>query len=507
MPERRLEGRFTSQAKRTLNPLAHQSAQGNRPQLIAISGGGGGCGRSTIAAELARLALRKGKRVLAVDADLDHPSLMVRFDFESSEPSGRLSGVLPTAFWSAEGDTDRRRPDVTALGLTGSGTRYRAPLSGRAVIDVLRELDYDLIIIDTASTLDSLSLDLTVFADVPVILCSTEPVSLAAATRFVRATVFTAMRAVAGTPGLQSAVADTEDALFPRWSLQDLFDAAERHGTTDLVNEALHRFEPLLLLSQTRESAERELGQVIALAWWYLTGVRPRVVGAIDHDPRRWFHLRQGQLTPTLGSESGSGVQFEEVARRILDPSETLREQPRKRLPGTPAGLFLLGMDPNAPAPEVRLMYRRLWEGVRRDHVGTQRLLFPALRERLIADLETANRELQVWLTERPTTQVPAVPSRPRAQPGQSIRDARTARNVSERELSLRTKIGLKALKAIEDFDTRELPRATYLRQYLKEIALALDIDPEPLLDTYLTAYAESQHERVLLRTTQTGDR
>jgi cytoskeleton protein RodZ len=96
---------------------------------------------------------------------------------------------------------------------------------------------------------------------------------------------------------------------------------------------------------------------------------------------------------------------------------------------------------------------------------------------------------------------------RPRTHPGQAIRDARAARNVSERELSLRTKIGLKALKAIEEFETRELPRATYLRQYLREIALALEMDPEPLLDAYLTAYAESQHERLLLRTTQTGDR
>ena len=490
-----------------MNPLAQLTAPGNRPQIIAISGGGGGCGRSTIAAELARLALRKGRRVLAVDADLDHPSLMIRFDVESSEPVGQLSGALQTAFWPADGDADKRRPDITALGLTGPGTRVRTPYSGRAVMDALRALDYDLIIIDTASTLDSLSLDLTVLADVPVLLCSTEPVSLAASTRHVRATVFAAMRALPGSRGIESAIDETEDSLFPRWSLQDLYDAAERFGTADLVNEALHRFEPLLLLSQTRESAERELGQVIALAWWYLAGVRPRVVGAIDHDPRRWFHLRQGQLTPTLGSESGSGVQFEEVARRILDPSETLREQPRKRLPGTPAGLFLLGMDPGAPAPEVRLMYRRLWEGVRRDHVGTQRLLFPALRERLITDLETANRELQVWLTERPTTQVPAVATRSRTHPGQSIRETRTARNVSERELSLRTKIGLKALKAIEEFDTRELPRATYLRQYLREIALALGMDPEPLLDTYLTAYAESQHERLLLRTTQTGDR
>lgn len=442
-----------------------------------------------------------------VDADLDHPSQSIRFDLDTSEPSGPLSGSLRAAFWPGGGEGERRRPDIAALGITERGTRARIRLQGRAVIEELRSLDYDIIIVDTASTLDSLSLDLTVLSDMPVLVCSTEPVSLAAATRFCRGTVFAAMRALPESRGIESAVEETEDALAPRWSLQDLRDAADRCGTADLLNDALNRFEPLLLLSQTRESAERELGQVIALAWWYLTGVRPRVVGAIDHDPRRWFHLRQGQLTPVLGSESGSGVQFEDVARRILDPTETLREQPRKRLPGTPPGLFLLGMDPNAPAPEVRLMYRRLWEGVRREHVGTQRLLFPALRERLIADLETANRELQVWLSERPTAPLPAVPVRPRFHPGQSIRDARAARNVSERELSLKTKIGLKVLKAIEEFDTRELPRATYLRQYLKEIALALGMDPEPLLDAYLTAYAESQRERILTRTTQTGDR
>jgi hypothetical protein len=69
--------------------------------------------------------------------------------------------------------------------------------------------------------------------------------------------------------------------------------------------------------------------------------------------------------------------------------------------------------------------------------------------------------------------------------PGGYLRELRRGRGISLRELSLRTKIGLKYLEAIESVDTAIMPRPVYLRGYLREIAQVFDIDETELIDRY----------------------
>jgi hypothetical protein len=445
--------------------------------------------------------------VLLVDADLNHPTQHQRFDAQTRwssrawTPSLSCAHLIPPNEPSASGSTDPRVPELLILGQDHDGRpRTHAP-DVRALHKSLREADFDVVFLDQSSGLDEWTVSMSVLSDVPTMVVATEPISLDAGTRFMRRAIFAAMRLLDEAEGIEGVIDETYAQLPANWALGDLREAAERTGASDLLNEAMTRLEPYIVLSQTREAAEREIGPVLGLAWWYLTGVRPRYAGAVDHDSRRWFHLRQGTLLPPLNSEFGSGFQLEELSKKLIDPARLDAEQPRQRGKDVPAALYLLGLGVDTPAPEVRMCYRKLWEGVRRDHVGTQQLLSGALRDKLIQDLEAANRELQGWLSERTTntTTTEAVPVTPRG-PGGRIRDRRRSMNLTEREVSLRTKIGLKVLKAIEEFDTSSLPRATYLRQYLREIALVLNLDPESLMDDYLTAYAEAQRARILTR-------
>lgn len=490
-----------------MNRIRPTSSRSPRPLIISLCAGGGGVGRSTLAAELARSFVRKGLRVLLVDADLHHPTQHQRFDATERwaaqpwSPSLNCAHLAPPNDPSASGSTDPRVPELLILGQDHVGRpRAHAP-DVRALHQSLRDADFDVIFLDQSSGLDEWTVSMSVLADVPAMVVATEPVSLDAGTRYMRRAIFSAMRLLDEAEGIEQVIDETSAQLPANWALGDLREAAERTGAADLLNEAMNRLEPYIILSQTREAAEREIGPVLGLAWWYLTGVRPRYAGAIDHDGRRWFHLRQGNLLPPLNSEFGAGFQLEELSKKLIDPARLDAEQPRQRAKDVPAALYLLGLSADTPAPEVRMCYRKLWEGVRRDHVGTQQLLNGPLRDKLIQDLESANRDLQTWLSERSTntTTTEAQPARPRG-PGARIRDRRRSMNLTEREVSLRTKIGLKVLKAIEEFDTPALPRATYLRQYLREIALVLNLDADSLMDEYLTAFAEAQRARILTR-------
>jgi flagellar biosynthesis protein FlhG len=69
--------------------------------------------------------------------------------------------------------------------------------------------------------------------------------------------------------------------------------------------------------------------------------------------------------------------------------------------------------------------------------------------------------------------------------PGAELRELRRARGMSLRELSLRTKIGVKYLSALEQMDKTTLPRPVYLRGYLREVARVFQVDESKLIARY----------------------
>ena len=114
-----------------------------------------------------------------------------------------------------------------------------------------------------------------------------------------------------------------------------------------------------------------------------------------------------------------------------------------------------------------------------------------------------ANRAAQAWLSARGASlssmEARAVTVRQSGRnPGDAVVAARRHAGLSARELSLRTRIGLRYLLAIEQFDVADLPRAVYLRGYLREIARALEIDAPSLVQDYLTALAEARTGKIL---------
>ena len=54
------------------------------------------------------------------------------------------------------------------------------------------------------------------------------------------------------------------------------------------------------------------------------------------------------------------------------------------------------------------------------------------------------------------------------------------------RELSLRTRVSVKHIEAIESANRRELPARVYLKAYLNEIARTLGLEPGAIVDDYI---------------------
>jgi hypothetical protein len=430
----------------------------------------------------------------------------LRLDVESTpnqdrwRDDGAIAGLIVAG--------DRTKPALLSLGNILQRPFARPEICATRLAAGLRGLDYDDILIDLPAQIDPLWTTLFVLSDVPILFTPTEPISLHAATRYLRASLFYAILA---HPNAEQAEHELLRALEPLpldAAGEDFRVALASPRLRQIFESTLDRLEVYLVLAQTREQAERDLGHAIAHAWSYILDVWPRYLGSIDHDERRWFKQRHEAKAVGVANEGAAETLCDELVKSLLGLNDLDESQPRFRRAVTSEGWQKLGVSPIGEPPAMRQAYRRLWEGFRRESPLTHSLLKAPLRKRIIHDLEDANRQLQKWLSDTngagPSTEVVATPPEPSARPGDPIRDARNRAGWSQRELSLHTKIGLRYLEAIEQFEVDELPRPVYLRGYLREIALALKLDVDHLMDDYLTAVSETRNSRILSRTGST---
>jgi len=78
---------------------------------------------------------------------------------------------------------------------------------------------------------------------------------------------------------------------------------------------------------------------------------------------------------------------------------------------------------------------------------------------------------------------------------GETLREARLRRNVDIAEVSARTKIRTKYLRALESEEFDQLPGPTYVRTFLRTYAEYLGLDPHLLVEEYRRRYPATGEE------------
>jgi cytoskeletal protein RodZ len=81
---------------------------------------------------------------------------------------------------------------------------------------------------------------------------------------------------------------------------------------------------------------------------------------------------------------------------------------------------------------------------------------------------------------------------------GETLREARLRRNVDIAEVSTRTKIRTKYLRALENEEFDQLPGPTYVRTFLRTYAEFLGLDPHLLVEEYRRGHGRAAEEEAL---------
>ncbi|MFA5624793.1 MAG: helix-turn-helix domain-containing protein [Bradymonadales bacterium] len=465
--------------------------QAKRPtKIIAIAGPKGGVGKSSLAIDLGRSLAQRDLRVLLVEIEPYKQGLAILLEMplQSVQTSTEFTAVATPIPKLDLLLTNPKDEDITA-----SFAALRA------------EGEYDFVIVDLASSLTKREAQVLLSCDLPVLISNAEPASLFAATQCLRLCAFYALMHEQQLRGIMPLLDPVKDS----WDFLQIYKSLPQELQDDFAH-AMCSIKVGFILNQRRESSENQQCEALCHAWGMLLGITPRFLGSLAHEEKRWFFARRIAPSSQFPREEAVINDLNHITKQVIEACES-PNIPTRCLPtlniSTAAREFLLA----AKADDVRIAYRKLWEGYRRENGLISAIMHKDRIAEIIQNLELAHRFATQVDEEKTALSLPnlrvssdgdAESLTPRRlsgsfravhpwsaedcppEAGQIIKDAREAMELSIQVLALQTRIPKRALESIESCDFADL-ESRYLRAYLIELAHHLKLDEEMLLEAF----------------------
>jgi flagellar biosynthesis protein FlhG len=507
-------------------PVAAEAPR-SRVRIIAFASGRGGAGRSLLAANVAVYLAQAAKKVVALDADpaggplhqlLGAPRPPRGFgEFLRGKVAGLNEIIVDTP--------------IAGVGLIGGeGSTFgasRPKQTAKGTLAAIAALDADYLIADLGPADSTLTIDLWLAADIPVLVTLPDPASIEALYRFAKSAFVRRLRT---TRGLDRLIANP---IGPPPAALDLFRAArESGGPAERLEQEIRRFRPTFVVNQTRTMPDLKLGG------WMATAARRRLghafdyLGHVESDETVWLAARRRRSLVAEYPEGKASKNIERLGRRLLSlEGERERDRPQVsplRLEEEQTYYEILETEPGVSDEEVRRAYRLIKDvyasgsmviaGLYEEHElaelharvnAAHDTLFAPERRRLYdlalpeADLARAVRAAANAARRAPAgagagpgddrPEVSEAIIDPTAEiTGALLRKVREARGIELADICQRTKISERYLRAIEDERFGEMPAAVYVRGYVMEYARALRVDVHRITESYLSRYRKS---------------
>ena len=497
-----------------------------RAKLIALAAGRGGTGRSLLAANFAVYLAQSGKKVVALDAD----------------PAGGPLHQLLGANRPPRGFGDLLRGKATGLGelisdtpvagvglIAGDGSAFgaaRPRMTAKVTLAAIAALDVDYVVLDLGSPDSTLTLDLWLASDIPILVTTPDPASIEATYRFAKSAFVRRLRT---TRGLDRVIPNQGG---PAPGALDLYRAIkESGGPAERLAHEIRRYRPTFIVNETRTLPDQKLGSFMATAARRRLGHSLEYLGHVESDETVWLAARRRRSLIAEYPDGKASKNIERLGRRLLSlDGERERERPSTgplRTEDEQTYYEILETEPGVSDEEIRRAYRTVKDnyasgssviaGLYDDHElaalharinAAHDTLFAPDRRRLYdlalpeADLARAVRAAAA--VTRPAVGTggsagAAVEDRPDASEavidpaaevtGAFLKKVREIRGLELNDIAQRTKISERYLRALEDEQFADMPAAVYVRGYVTEYARALRLNPQRAAESYLVRY------------------
>lgn len=497
--------------------------------VIAVAGGRGGVGGSTLSINLAVYLAQLGRKILLIDADPAGATLhtLLGLPFPQTAPAA---------------DEDPDDPDLSPVptqvpGLLLLAQAYRAgstqPIRpGRKPrwAKRLRQLDVDYVLLDLGAGTASSTIDLFLSADQQVCVTTPEPPSVEAIYRLLRAVFLRSLRRGLVEDRFKLRMVERVQAeLGPMPSPIELVRTVARYDTAlgARAASALASFRPRLVVNSVRLRSDSELGPAMSdMALRYL-GISIDYLGQVEQDDAVWLSVlkRRPLLIDSPASKSARNV--ERIARRLLALGSA-RVEPRSVAPQSivpePPNLYdVLWTHRGASDEELRRACKRQREIYRAGSLPLTSLLDDQQLAAEQARIEEAHDTLLDALRrkaydasifpEDPAQSQPVPLAHDRALEaerallrrelaheigaeteftGPLLRKVRESLGIEIEDITKHTKIATAHLRALEAETFLELPALVYTRGFIQQVARYLKLDPTQVSRSYLRRMREA---------------
>ncbi len=512
-------------APRAAPPIPAPDTPKSRVRLVAFASGRGGTGRSLLAANVAVYLAQAAKKVVAIDADpaggplhqlLGAPRPPRGFGEFLRGKTGNLNELIV--------DTP-----IAGVGLVGGeGSAFgttRPKQTAKATLAAIAALDVDYVIVDLGPADSTLTLDLWLGADVPVLVTLPEPASVDSTYRFAKSAFLRRLRSIRG---LDRLVGSSNG---PPVAALDIYRAVRlASGPTEKLEQEIRAYRPTFVVNQTRTVQDLKLGTWMASAARRRLGHSLDYLGHVEADETVWLAARRHRSLVAEYPEGKASKNIERLGRKLLslenerDRAATATAAPL-RLEEEQTYYEILETEPGVSDEEVRRAYRSIKDiyasgslviaGLYEDHElaelharvnAAHDTLFAPDRRRLYdlalpeADLARAVRAAaNAGRRAAPAMGPSAAEERadtseiafdPDAEvTGEFLRKVRQARGIELGDISQRTKISERYLRALEDEVFTDMPAVVYVRGYIMEYARALRLDAPRITESYIARY------------------
>ena len=504
--------------------------------LIAFAAGRGGTGRSLIAANVAIYLAQAGKKVVAIDAD---PAGGPLHQLLGAARPPRGYGEMLRGRVQDFGELIIDTP-IQGVRLVGGESSIFGSLKtkqgAKTVLAAIRMLEADYVVVDLGSPESTLTIDLWLAADLPVVVTLPDPASIEASYRFIKSSFVRKLRT---TRGLDRVVSNPSGGSPP--AAVDIYRTArDNGGPAERIKDEIRGYRPRFIVNQTRALADLKLGVWLQAAAQRRLGHTFEYLGHVESDETVWLAARRRRPLLAEYPEAKVAKNIERITRRLLS-SESERERgyvaPMLRLEEEQTHYEVLETEPGVSDEEVRRAYRNLKEiysssspvvaglydeeelaALHARANAAHDTLFAPEKRRLYdlalpeADLARAVRAA-AQSGRRGTVangssengggdrrELPSESPEPVVEIGDEVtgavlRKIRESRGLDLAEISQRTKISERHLRSIEEERFGEMPAAVYVRGFVTEYARMLRIDATRVAELYLRRLRSAQPE------------
>ncbi|HWN67803.1 MAG TPA: helix-turn-helix domain-containing protein [Haliangium sp.] len=494
-----------------------------RPRLVSVASGKGGAGKSLLAANIGIFLATLNKRVILIDGALGSPNLHM---FTGMHRPGR---TLTDALEGVSMSELAEPTPVPGLQIVSGAhdpmwAANLKPSQGRQLMDAMRMLPVDFVVLDLNAGTSSQTLDWYLEADVGVLVTTAEPTSVQLCYRFIRGAFMRKLRDAGLLRAVQRVMARLPR---PEGGIPAPLDLYEQTRATEpdlaqAIAVQVQQFQPHLVVNSARSKSDMELGPAVSSAARRRLGVPVVYLGHLEYDEAVWAAVQRSRPLLVEHPEARVSKCIEKVTRRLLAGRDSAAEPPAVGV--APTHYDLLGIEPTASFEDIRRANRRTRElygresmvisglytdveldGVHRAFDEAYTVLMDASRRKSY-DLELFPEGVPSQVLEPhsnpvkleiPPSERPPMPDigEDTAFTGMLLRQVREARGIDLREIAERTKIGMAYLQALEDENFAKLPAVVYVRGFLAEYAKILSLERSRVIESYLSRFRAARRQ------------